>query len=152
MAWTTHDYARAIEVAEPRAKAGEPWAQLRLGLFYENGWGLVRDLQKAEYWYTKAAEQKAAGDWADGRLIGAAGKPGYFNQNSDARIAQFNLAQLYFSAGKDLERAKALIETVIRESKGRAVFFCCEFAGGRSFTQAQFLGLKQKIDSKLKRP
>ena len=148
-AWTSSDFARAVEVLEPRAVAGEPWAQLRLGIFYENGWGVERDLDKAEYWYVEAAEQKAVGDWAEGRLVGAAGKPGFFNQNSDSRIAQFNLAQMYFNAGKELNKAKSLVETVIRESEGRPVFFCCEFAGGRSFTQDQFLDLKQKIDSKL---
>lgn len=148
-AWTSSDFKRAFEVAKPRAEAGEPWAQLRLGIFYENGWGTDKDVEKAEYWYKKAAAQKSTGDWAEGKLVGAVGKSGYFNQNSDARIAQFNLAQLYYTNGKHLLEAKNLIDDVIQESDGKAVFFCCEFSGGRYFTQAQFLDLKQKIEKKL---
>lgn len=149
MASTSSDFKRAFEVAKPRAEAGEPWAQLRLGIFYENGWGTDKDVEKAEYWYKKAAAQKSTGDWAEGNLVGAVGKPGYFNQNSDARIAQFNLAQLYYTNGKNLLEAKNLIDIVTKESDGKAIFFCCEFSGGRSFSQSQFIELKQKIEKKL---
>lgn len=148
-AWTSSDYKRAFEVAKPRAEGGEPWAQLRLGIFYENGWGTDKDAEKAEYWYKKAAAQKSTGDWAEGNLVGAVGKSGYFNQNSDARIAQFNLAQHYYTNGKNLLEAKNLIDTVITSSDGKSIFFCCEFSGGRSFTQSQFIDLKQKIEKKL---
>ncbi|MCP5265698.1 MAG: SEL1-like repeat protein [Burkholderiaceae bacterium] len=92
MAWTSGAFARALEIEKPRAEAGEPWAQLRLGIFYANGWGVTRDAERAEYWYRRAEAQKADGDWANGRIVGATGRSGYFNQNSDARIAQFNLA------------------------------------------------------------
>lgn len=149
LAWTSSDFKRAFEVANPRAEAGEPWAQLRLGILYENGWGTDKDIEKAEYWYKKAAAQKATGDWAEGKLVGAVGKSGYFNQNSDARIAQFNLAQLYYTNSRNLLEARNLIDTVIQESDSKAVFFCCEFSGGRYFTQSQFLDLKQKIEKKL---
>lgn len=149
MAWSSGNFEEAFELAKPRAEAGEPWAQLRLGIFYENGWATAPDPDKAEYWYRKAADQMATGQWADGVLIGAAGKPGYFNQNSDALIAKFNLAQLYYANRKNLPQAKELIDAVIEGSEGKAVFFCCEFAGGRSFTQGQFVELKQKIEREL---
>jgi hypothetical protein len=149
MAWTSSNFKRAVEVARPRAEAGEPWAQLRLGIFYENGWGIEKDIEKAEYWYKKAAAQKATGDWAEGQMVGAVGKLGYFNQNGDARIAQFNLAQLYYTSGKNLAEAKNLIDEVIKEANGKAIFFCCEFAGGRAFAPSQFIDLKQKIEKKL---
>jgi len=149
MAWTSSNFKRAFEIANPSAGAGEPWAQLRLGILYENGWGTAQDIVKAEYWYKKAAGQKSTGDWAEGKLVGAVGKSGYFNQNSDARIAQFNLAQLYYRSDNNLLEAKKLIDTVIQESDGKAIFFCCEFSGGRYFTQAQFLELKQNIEKKL---
>lgn len=149
MAWTSNDFKRAVEVATPRAEAGEPWAQLRLGIFCENGWGTEKNLDKAEYWYKKAAAQKSTGDWAEGKMIGAVGKLGYFNQNSDARIAQFNLAQLYYTTGKNLVEAKNLIDEVIKESDGKAIFFCCEFAGGRAFSPSQFIDLKQKIEKRM---
>ena len=120
-----------------------------MGIFYENGWGTDIDVEKAEYWYKKTAAQKSTGDWAEGNLVGAFGRPGYFNQNSDARIAQFNLAQLFYTHGKNLLEAKSLIDTVITESNGKSIFFCCEFSGGRSFTQSQFTELKKKIEKKL---
>lgn len=63
MALLAGNFDRAVEVLEPRAEAGEPWAQLRPGTFYENGCGVERDLQKAEYWYKQAAAQKAEGNW-----------------------------------------------------------------------------------------
>lgn len=149
MAWTSAKYEKAVETARPAAEAGQPWAQLRLGIFYANGWGLKRDTEKAEYWYKKAAAQKATGQWADGLMAGAVGRSGYFNQNSDARIAQYNLAQLYLVEDRNLSDAKALIETVISESEGKPVFFCCEFAGGRSFFPHQFQELKQRIEKRL---
>lgn len=84
-------------------------------------------------------------------MIGAAGKLGYFNQNSDARIAEYNLAQLYYSEDKNLKQALEHINNVIIESNGKAVFFCCKDQGGRYFTQEQFVDLKQKIEEKLNR-
>ncbi|HTF99570.1 MAG TPA: sel1 repeat family protein, partial [Nitrospirota bacterium] len=104
---------------------------------------------KAEFWYRKAMAQKATGAWAEGKLAGAAGKAGYFNQNSDARIAEFNLTQLYYYNDKNLSEALRMINNVIQESAGSSIFFCCEFAGGRYFTQKQFVELKEKIEKKL---
>jgi len=153
MAWSSGSYAKSFSIVKPSAERGEPWAQLRLGIFYENGWGTEVDYSKAEYWYTKAAEHKAEGDWADGKLVGATGKPGYFNQNSDALIAEYNLASMYYNAPegikKDLEKAHELIEKVLMESGGNSIFFCCEFDGGRYFTQEQFRLLKSSIMSQL---
>ena len=149
MAWTSGNYQRAFAVAKPFAEAGEPWAQLRLGIFYENGWGTQENLGQAEYWYKKAAAQKATGEWAEGLAVGATGKGGYFNQNSDARIAQYLLAQIYYDNNKNLAEAKDLIETVIRESGGKSIFFCCEFNSGRYFYHKDFVELKRKIEEKL---
>jgi TPR repeat protein len=149
MAWTSDDFDRAFRIAKPSAEAGEPWAQLRLGIFHANGWGTAQDVEKAEYWYRKAAAQKASGDWAEGRMVGAAGRSGYFNQNGDARIAEFNLAQLLYDNDRNLPEARALIESVIKESDGKSIFFCCEFSGGRYFHPSDFLELKEKIEKKL---
>lgn len=44
MFWTSGKFERAFERAAPHAEAGEPWAQLRLGIFYENGWGTSVDV------------------------------------------------------------------------------------------------------------
>ncbi len=149
IAWTSGNYARAVEFAKPAAEAGKPWAQLRMGIFYKNGWGTEESIEKAEYWYKKAAAQKADGKWAEGQTIGTVGENGYFNQNSDARIAQFNLAQLYYETDKNLPEARNLIDNVIQESKGGPIFFCCEFSGGRYFGQSQFVDLKKKIENRI---
>lgn len=135
-AWLSGRVDRAFEIVKPKAEAGEPWAQLRLGMFYENGWGTEENIPAAVKWYKKAAAQKGTGDWAEGKIVGAAGKSGYFNQNSDARIAQRNLANIYLKGQgieKDLVQAYLNIRTVKDEIKGRDIFFCCEFAGGRVF-------------------
>ena len=149
IAWNNSDFQHAYEIAKPRAEAGEPWAQLRMGIFYANGWGIEVNLDKAEYWYKKALAQKTNGKWAEGFIVGATGKSGYFNQNSDARIAEYNLANLYLNNNKNLEQALQHINNVIKESNGNSIFFCCEFSSGRSFTQKQFIELKNKIENKL---
>lgn len=149
MAWHSNKFDIAFQTAKPHAENGEPWAQLRLGIFYQNGWGIKADNKKAEYWYKKASLQKANGGWANGRIIGAIGKSGYFNQNSDAIIAEYLIAQLYYENNKNLKESYQYINNVIKDSKGFNIFFCCEFAGGRSFTQEQFMTLKRKIEKKL---
>jgi hypothetical protein len=155
MATMSGNFKRAYETARPAAERGEPWAQLRLGIFYENGWGTTQDPRKAIEWYEKAMSQKSQGGWAEGKIIGALGKSGYFNQNSDARIAEFNLAQLLYKGypaqgvEKDLVKAYALVTDVIEESQGRDIFFCCEFAGGRFFTHQQFTDLLNQLKSEM---
>lgn len=43
-----------------QARQGDAWAQLNLGAAYDNGIGVVRDVDKALFWYQKAAEQGLA--------------------------------------------------------------------------------------------
>ena len=149
IAWNNRDFQRAYEIAKHKAEAGEPWAQLRMGIFCANGWGTEASLDQAEYWYKKALVQKTDGKWAEGSIVGSTGRAGYFNQNSDARIAEYNLASLYLNNNKKLEQALQHINNVIKESNGHSIFFCCEFSGGKSFTQKQFTELKSKIENKL---
>ncbi|TCV88092.1 tetratricopeptide repeat protein [Sulfurirhabdus autotrophica] len=140
MGWMSGHYKDAIETARPHAESGKPWAQLRFGIMYENGWGVEKSIPKAVEWYQKAALQKASGGWAEGQMVGTVGPNGYLNQNSDARIAQYNLANIYLKGigiEKNLEQAYLNIRAVIDETKGYAIFFCCEFAGGRSFSPQQ---------------
>lgn len=130
------DYERALEIIRPHAEKGEPWAQLRLALAYEDGYGVEKNLPEAAKWYHRVAVQKGEGDWAEGKMIGAFGKTGYFNRNSDARIAQVNLAEFYLDGSggvpKNLIEAYFNIRTVMEETNGYDIFFCCEFAGGVS--------------------
>lgn len=152
IAWVSENYGKAFSTAKPFADAGQPWAQLRIGIFYENGWGVEQSIEEAEKWYKKASIQTAEGEWANGKMIGAMGKPGYFNQNSDALIAQYDLASLYSrrnNSPSDLIEAYVLINGVLNKSNGSDVFFCCEFDGGRYFDQKMFLDLKEEIESKM---
>lgn len=149
IAWSKYDYSRALEILEPAAERGEPWAQLRLGVGYELGAGYEKNIPKAISWYKKAAVQTAEGEWADGLLAGAVGKAGYFNQNSDALIAQHQLAGIYFRGDgveKDLVKAYLLERDVSKSTQGKDLFYCCEFSGGRSITAEAIDDLLQKIE------
>ncbi len=135
--WERRNYSRSLEVVRPRAESGEPWAQLRLAMYYDNGMGIEVDMKEAIKWYKKAALQMGEGKWAEGYIAGAVGKAGYFGQKNDAMIAQFRLAHIYYEGKgteKDLIKAFLLINNVSRESEGDNVFFCCEWSGGRWFS------------------
>lgn len=149
MAWLNERYAEAVDIVKPRAERGEPWAQLRLAMFYEGGMGMGRNMELAIQWYEKVAVQKAEGDWAEGLMVGATGRNGYFNQNSDARIAQYNLAVIFLKGKhgvkKDLIKSYVNIRTVVEETNGRDIFFCCEFAGGRIFPAKDIARTYQEV-------
>ncbi len=152
VAWTSGRYQDAVSTAEPHAIAGEPWAQLRMGIFCENGWGVNCDISQAVTWYKKAMQHKDSSAWSNGQMIGAIGKNGYFNQNSDAIIAEYNLASIYFrgTLGKsDLVKAYVHISNVIADSNGETVHFCCNFEGGRGFDQEMFSDLWNQINEKI---
>jgi hypothetical protein len=137
MAWERQDYQRALAVIRPAAERGAPWAQLRLGVAYELGAGLAKDTGEALAWYRKAARQIAEGGWAEGKLVGAVGRPGYFNQNSDALIAQHQIAGIYFrgdSVAQDLVEAYLYAKNVAEKTQGRSLFYCCEFSRARYIT------------------
>ncbi len=60
-----HDHSEAKEflpIAELHLKSqnGDANAQCNLGRHYENGYGVIKDLNKALYWYRKSAEQNYA--------------------------------------------------------------------------------------------
>ena len=50
-------YQAALYDLDPKANAGDPIAQFCLGFMYKHGLGVAANLEKAEEWYTKAAEQ-----------------------------------------------------------------------------------------------
>ena len=54
---TRGDHATAIMLLRPLADRGNAAAQFRLGVMYDNGWGVPQDLAQAMDWYRKAAEQ-----------------------------------------------------------------------------------------------
>lgn len=148
--WESGNYAKAIEVASVAAERGEPWAQLRLGMYYSAGSGVEVNIPEAVKWYKKAARQLVEGRWAEGNIVGATGNSGYFGQKNDALIAQYRLADIYFKGEgvkKDLTLSYMLINNVIKKSNGELqIFFCCEWSGGLWFRQIQFAELKSNLE------
>lgn len=56
-AYLANDYQRTIAIAEPRAVAGESWAQYTLGYLYYYGQGAPLDREAGKQWMQRAAEQ-----------------------------------------------------------------------------------------------
>ncbi|WP_428673819.1 tetratricopeptide repeat protein [Reyranella sp.] len=59
-AYEKGDYATALRLWRPLAERGIAEAQSRLGLLYDEGWGVPQDYATAVAWYRKAAEQRHA--------------------------------------------------------------------------------------------
>ncbi len=148
--WEQGNPERALEVARSAAERGMPWAQLRMGIYYNTGFGVEEDIPEAIKWYKLAARQLEEGKWAEGYMVGATGETGYFGQKSDALIAQYRLADIYYQGegvGKDLTLSYLLINNVITKSHGDPdVFFCCDWSGGRWFHETQFTELKANLE------
>ena len=59
-AYKRGDYATALREWRPLAEQGDASAQFQLGLLYDNGDGVTRDLASAHQWYEKSAAQGEA--------------------------------------------------------------------------------------------
>ncbi len=59
-AYKRGNYATALREWRPLAEQGDASAQFQLGLLYDNGEGVSRDLASARQWYEKAAAQGEA--------------------------------------------------------------------------------------------
>ena len=152
MAWERGDYVRALSVIRPAAERGAPWTQLRLGIAHELGVGMAKDITKALEWYRKVAKHTGIGGWAEGKLVGATGRPGYFNQNSDALIAQHQISGLYLRGDgvkRDLVEAYLWAKNVSEKTSGRSLFYCCEFAGGRYITASAIADRLAQIEGEM---
>ena len=151
--WSRYKHQEALEIIRRNAEEGLPWAQLRLGVAYELGKGVEQNFAEALKWYKRAAVQQSEGLWADGILIGALGTPGYFNQNGDAMIAQYQIATIYLRGGsgvqKDLVEAYLWARYVLAKSAGKDLFYCCEFQGGRWIPQNKIVEAFDNIKSEM---
>jgi TPR repeat protein len=56
-AFAAGDYAKALQETRPLAQKGDPRSQYGMGVLYENGYGVTKDLKLAAAWYLKAAKQ-----------------------------------------------------------------------------------------------
>ena len=56
-AFAAGDYAKALQGTRPLAESGDARGEYGMGVFYENGYGVTKDLKLAAAWYLKAAKQ-----------------------------------------------------------------------------------------------
>ena len=56
-AFNSKDYSKALALLKPLAERGNPRAQNGLGMIYDLGLGVPKNLNEASKWYRKAAEQ-----------------------------------------------------------------------------------------------
>ena len=47
MGWTSGKHVQGWPAVHERAKEGQPWAQLRMGIFYVYGWGVEQNFEEA---------------------------------------------------------------------------------------------------------
>jgi len=148
-------YDKAIAIIEPLANQGIPWARLRLGIAYEYCQGKPQNTVEAISLYHTVALQMQDSAWADGLQILSAGDKGYFNQNSDARVAQYLMARLYFQGGRgvtrDITAAWHWATYVQSTSEGKDVLFCCENSKMKKqfITQERITTLLSEIEKSL---
>lgn len=66
---TEPDWPRAFAERKPLADAGDPVSETYIGLYYERGYGVPKDMKLAAEWFTKAAKHGSArGNYEIGRL------------------------------------------------------------------------------------
>ena len=53
-------YQQALDILQPLAASGDPYAQFTIGVMYDDGRGLAKNLKLAHRWYLKAARQGLA--------------------------------------------------------------------------------------------
>lgn len=146
------DCEQSLQIVRPRAEAGLPWAELRLGYAYLTGCGVKKDGGKAAEWLKRVAARTVEGGWESGQIVGAMGRPGYFNQNSDALIAQSYLSVIYLEGDgvpQNLVDAYLYAKNVAAKSEGKSIFFCCEWAknGGLYLSQKMIRENLSKIEA-----
>ena len=56
-AFEAKEFRRAMQLLSPLAERGDPEAQFRVAVMYQNGLGVVRNEPNAVYWMRTAAEQ-----------------------------------------------------------------------------------------------
>jgi TPR repeat protein len=92
-------YEEAMTLLIPLAEAGNPESQRRLGRIYRKGLAGPRDLQKALYWYQRAAEQS---DVVAQRLTGVMYREGEGTKRNYAK------ARMWFNAGAAQQDRKSI--------------------------------------------
>jgi TPR repeat protein len=119
-AYQEKDYLKAIQLWRPLAQAGDPAAQYRLGVMYEEGKGVAQNDAEAALWFERAAEQgepmaqyNLAASYVEGTGVkkDTATAAKWFRRAADqgVALAQLNLGLLYASgAGVPQDNVEAL--------------------------------------------
>lgn len=148
---TEKDANKFASVSIDWADRGYPWAELRAGIAHAYEYGVKKDLPKAIYYLEKAASHydENASEWEKGDML-SYGKNGYFNKNTDALLAHYHLAKIYYTEAsiKNLKKAEEHISFTMQYSKGGDLFVCCEFAGGRYIRNKDIVDLQKNILNK----
>ena len=55
--WFEKDYKGAVSIWQDEAESGDSIAQYNLGWAFEEGLGVIQNLQKSVHWYQRAADQ-----------------------------------------------------------------------------------------------
>ena len=84
--WQSGDQSAAIKLARQAAEAGNPLAQLRLGVSYDQGSGVDRDVHEALNWYSRAAAQGEPASQAELGAMYEAGAAGPENWDLAAKL------------------------------------------------------------------
>ena len=132
-AYYKKDYATALNEWEPLVKAGTARAQYYMGILYEHGHGVEKNLQNAVYFYRLAAEQGDVGGQysiAMAYMRGDGVKRDYVVAHMWAKVAASNGSKggaklvswvLNRMSKTDLQDAKSLLrECTLARFKGRA--------------------------------
>jgi len=86
-------FKKTLSKIIPKAKAGDPVSQYKLGQHYDYGWGVKKDLMEAARWYEKAATQNnLEAQHSLGLLYSGAG--GYVFANPKKAVKWFRAAAL----------------------------------------------------------
>ena len=108
-AYEREDYTTALEIWLPLASEGNVGAQINVGLLYNLGFGVERDLAAAAHWYeTAAAQGSELAQYNLGMLLVEGGDPSTLE----------GLVWLERSADRGLPQAQFELGSLICEGKG----------------------------------
>lgn len=156
-AYISGDYDRALQILKPLAENGDPEAQKVLGIMYDYGHGLEKDLQEALYWYIRSAEQ---GQPAVQYQVGAkyfrgegteqdyaeAAKWWEMAANGGQVDAQFNLGLMYYrglTMERDNFKAAQLFQLAADQGHGYAQYsLAVMYSFGQSVDKNYDIALK----------
>ncbi len=127
-AFARGDYARAHEIWQPLAAANDVRAQYGEGLLHANGWGVPRDMLRAQHLYTVAAERGHPGaqynlavmrDTGNGVPRDTAQAAFWYTESArqGLPVAAYNLA-LMTLAGEGLRRDPARAVAWLERARG----------------------------------